>query len=120
MPRFVIAAANLSNAKAMEIHQQKQESGKPRGEYQVYPGKEKAEISKRAAVYGISATIRHYAKIDPKRLLPSSSVFDWKKQYQQEVQKWIREGDENFEICKKRGQTLLLGNALDGHVQSFM
>ena len=70
----------------MEIRQQKQENGKPHGEYRVYSGKEKAEIAKREAVYGISATIRHYAKIDPKRVLASSSVFDWKKQYQQEVQ----------------------------------
>ena len=90
----------------------------------MYSGKEKAEIAKRAAVYGISTTIRHYAKIDPKRVLLSSSVFDWKKQYQQEIQKRKRKGDEDFEItalpCKKRGRTLLLGNVLDGRVQSFI
>ena len=124
MPSSAIAAANSSIARAMEIREQKQDTGKPRGEYRVYSGKEKAEIAKRAAVYGISATIRHYAKIDPKRVLPSSSVFDWKKQYQQEVQKRKREGEEDFEItalpCKKRGRTLLLGNVLDGRVQSFI
>ena len=51
-------------------------------------------------------------------------MFDWKKQYQQEVQKWKHEGEEDFEItalpCKKRGRTLLLGNVLDGRVQSFI
>jgi len=52
-----LAAANSCTAKAMEMRQQKQESGKPRGEYWVYSGKEKAEIAKRAAVYGVSATI---------------------------------------------------------------
>ena len=121
MPSSAIVAANLCITKAMEI---RQESGKSHGEYRVYSGKEKAEIAKRAAVYGISATIRHYAKIDPKRVLPSSSVFDWKKQYQQEVQKRKRKGEEDFEItalpCKKRGQTLLLGNVLGGRVHSFI
>ena len=60
----------------MEIRQWKQKTGKPHGEYQVYTGKEKAEIVKRVAVYGISAMIRHYTNIDPKRILPLSSVFD--------------------------------------------
>ena len=63
MPSSAIAAAISRITKVMEIGQQKQESGKPRGEYRMYSGKEKAEIAKRAAVYGISATIRHYAKM---------------------------------------------------------
>ena len=49
-----LAAANSCIAKTMEM---RQESGKSRGEYWVYSGKEKAEIAKRAAVYGVSATI---------------------------------------------------------------
>ena len=89
----------------------------------MYTGKEKAEIAKRAAVYGISATMKYYAKIELKRTLPSSSVFDWKEQYQQKVQKWKREGKDDFEITelpsKKRGRTLLLGNVLDGRVQLY-
>ena len=32
------------------------EAKKPRGEYQVYTAKERAEIGKRAAVYGITST----------------------------------------------------------------
>ena len=59
MPSSVIAAANSSIARTMEISEQKQDTGKPRGEYQVYSGKEKAEIAKRATVYRISPTIRH-------------------------------------------------------------
>ena len=55
MPSSAIAAANSSIAKAMEIHQQKQDTtGKLRGEHRVNSGKEKAEIAKRAAVYGIN------------------------------------------------------------------
>ena len=57
MPSSAIATANSSIARAMEIRQQKQDTGKPRGKYQVYSGKEKVEIAKRAAVYGISATV---------------------------------------------------------------
>ena len=64
MPSSANAAANSSIARAMEIREQKQDTGKPHGEYQVYSGKEKAEIAKRTAVYGISATIRHYAKMN--------------------------------------------------------
>ena len=33
MPNSAIAVANSSIARAMEIHQQKQDTGKPRGEY---------------------------------------------------------------------------------------
>jgi len=76
------------------------ETGKPRGEYRVYTGKEKAEIVKRAAVYGISATIRYYTKIEPVRSLLSSSVFDWIDQYQKEVQKLKHEGKGDFEITE--------------------
>ena len=54
MPSSAIATANSSIARAMEIHQQKQDTGKPRGEFRVYSGKENAEIAKRAAVYGIN------------------------------------------------------------------
>ena len=55
MPSSAIAAANSSIAKVMEIHQQKQDTtGKLRGEYRVNSGNEKAEIAKRAAVYGIN------------------------------------------------------------------
>ena len=56
-PSSAIVTANSSIARVMEIHQQKQDTSKPRGEYRVYSGKEKAEIAKRAAVYGISATV---------------------------------------------------------------
>ena len=54
MPSSVIAAANSSIASTIEIHHQKQDTGKPRGEYRVYSGKEKVEIAKRAVVYGIN------------------------------------------------------------------
>ena len=71
-----IAAANSSVTRMMEICQWKQA-----GEYQVFTGKEKAEVAKKAAVYGISDCM----KIEPTRTLPSSSEFDWKEQYQKEV-----------------------------------
>ena len=91
VPSSAIAAANSSV-------QRNQETGKPHSEYRVYTGKEKAEIVKRAAVYGISATIKYYVKIEPKKTLPSSGVFDWKEQYQQEVQKQKREGKVTLKL----------------------
>ena len=60
MPSSAISAVNSSIAKAMEIHQQKQDTtGKLRGEYRVNSGKEKAEIAKRAAVYEINHLLSH-------------------------------------------------------------
>ena len=82
MPSDSITAANSSIEKVFN----QTEAKKPRGEYQVYTTKERAEIGKRAAVYGITSTIRYYRKNSPQRLpLPSSSVFDMKVKYQEEL-----------------------------------
>ena len=51
MPSSVIAAANSSIARAMEIREQKQDTGKPRGEYRVYSGKEKPEIAESSCLW---------------------------------------------------------------------
>ena len=49
---FKQTAANLSVEKVFK----QTEAKKPRGEYQVYTAKERVEIGKRAAVYGITST----------------------------------------------------------------
>ena len=56
MPSGSITAANSSVAKVLEHP----ETRKLRGEYQIYTAKERAEIGKRAAIYGINSTIRYY------------------------------------------------------------
>ena len=123
MPSSSITAANSSVAKVLEKHQKPQtEAKKSRGEYRTYTAKERAEIGKRAAVYGISSAIRYYKKINPHRPLPSSSVFDMKVQYQEALSKRKRD-QENVEITElpiKKGHSLLLGELLDGQLQSYI
>ena len=71
---------------------------------------------------------RHYAKIVRKEYClqaPLQAVhLIGKSNTSNKYKKRKREGEEDFEItalpCKKRGWTLLLGNVLDGRVQSFI
>ena len=120
MPSGSIASANSSVEKALK----QTEAKKPRGEYKVYTAKERAEIGKRAAVYGITSTIRYYRKINPQRPLPSSSVFDMKVKYQEELSERKRKQEKDLDIVelpnKKKGRSLLLGELLDGRVQSYV
>ena len=121
MPSDSITAANSSVEKVFK----QTEAKKPRGEYQVYTAKERAEIGKRAVVYGITSTIRYYRKNSPQRLpLPSSSVFDMKVKYQEELSKRKRKQEKDLDIAelpsKKKDHSLLLGELLDGRVQSYI
>ena len=120
MPSDSITAANSSVEKVFK----QTEVEKPHSEYQVYTAKVRAEIGKRAAVYGITSTIRYtiryYRKNSPQRsLLPSSSVFDMKVKYQ-ELSKRKRKQEKDLDIAelpsKKKGRSLLLGELLDGLV----
>ena len=120
MPSGSIASANSSVEKALK----QTEAKKPCGEYKVYTAKERAEIGKRAAVYGITSTIRYYRKINPQRPLPSSSMFDMKVKYQEELSERKRKQEKDLDIVelpnKKKGRSLLLGELLDGRVQSYV
>ena len=50
-----------------------------RGNYQFFNPKEKAELGKRAAEYGITSTIRYFVRIDrQERSLSPSTLFAWK------------------------------------------
>ena len=79
-PNGSIAAANSSVAKVFKKQHKQTEAKKPHGEYLAYTAKERAEIGKRVALYGINLTIKYY-KINPQRPLPSSSAFDMKVKY---------------------------------------
>ena len=121
LPSDSITAANSSVEKVFKQTEVK----KPRGEYQVYTATERAEIGKRAAVYGITSTIRYYRKNSPQRTpLPSSSVFDMKVKYQEELSKRKHKQEKDLDITelpsKKKGRSFLLGELLDGRVQSYI
>ena len=53
----------------------------------LYSTKEKAQLWKRAAEYGIMPTIRCFAKVHKERTLSPSTIFGWKESYLKEVAK---------------------------------
>ena len=124
MSSGAITATNSSVAKVLEKQQRQAENKKSHGEYRIYTAKGRAEIGKRAAIYGINSTIKYYKKINPEKPLPSSSVFDLKLKYQEELSKQKRCQEENLEVTelpsKKKGRLLLLGDLLDGRVQRYI
>ena len=71
-----------------------------------------------------TSTIRYYRKINPQQPLPSSSVFDMKVKYQEELSERKRKQEKDLDIVelpnKKKGRSLLLGELLDGRVQSYV
>ena len=82
------------------------------GKYQFFTPKEKAEYGKRAATYGITSTIRYFAKVDKQeRTLSPSTIFAWKEGYLKELAKRKRDEVPDVELLppKKRGCPLLLG-----------
>ena len=100
MPSGSITAANSSVTKVLEKQQKQAETKKPctRGEYRIYTAEKRAQIGKRVAIYGINSTIKYY-KINPERPpLPSSSVFDLKLKYREELSKRKRCHEENLEV----------------------
>ena len=71
IPSSAIASANKAVLKSMESAM-KQEG---RGKYGKYSSKERAEVGRRAAEFGITSTIKYYETVNPLRQLPSSSVY---------------------------------------------
>jgi len=119
VPASAIAAANLSVSKCLEQASQPAK----RGKYQRYSDTERAEIGRRAAEIGITATIKYYEDLNPKRSLPLSSVYTWKVQYTDEVAKLKQEGKQPVVKdlpCKKGGRSLLLGEKLDSYVEQYL
>jgi len=79
IPSSAILAANKDVAKVLkwEGGQGTEEfiSRDCRGKYQHYTSKERAEIGKRAAEFGLMSAVRHYSKIFPDQTLLVSSVY---------------------------------------------
>ena len=119
IPSSAIASANKAVLKSME-NATKQER---RGKYGKYSTKERAEIGKRAAEFGITSMIKYYETVNPSRQLPSSSVYTWKVQYLNELAKRKRNGEELLIKDlpqKKRGRPFLLGEQLDNQVEKYL
>ena len=88
VPCMAIADSITATNSSVEKVFKQMEVKKPHGEYQVYTAKKRAEIGKRAAVYGIASTKRK------------------------------RKQEKDLDIAelpsKKKGCSLLLGELLDG------
>ena len=119
IPSSAIASANKAVLKSMESAT-KQEG---RGKYGKYSSKERAEVGRRAAEFGITSTIKYYETVNPLCQLPSSSVYTWKVQYLNELAKRKRNGEELLIKDlpqKKRGRPFLLGEQLDNQVEKYL
>ena len=121
MPSSAIKSANTAISEVVSAEVAKKEKS-PRGTYQHYSAKERADIGRRASEYGLNSSITHYAKLNPSRALPMSSDYTWKANYLKELNKRKKEEDltDITELPnKKRGKPLLLGKELDDQVIAF-
>ncbi len=94
---------------------------KKRGSYSKFTPEQQAEIGNYAAMNGNQAAVRHF-----KMGLKVTSVQTWKDKYLAEISRKRRAGVEGCLLSvkslpvKKRGRPLLLGETLDGQVQSYI
>ena len=86
VPSNAIASANKAVLKSMENAKQTR-----KGKYGKYSSKEKADMGRRAAEFGITATMKYYESVNPQRQLPSNSMYT---QYLNELAKQKRNGEE--------------------------
>ena len=98
-------------------------TSKRRGKYQFFMQKEQAKYGRRAAEYGITPTIRYFAKVDKQECtLSPSTIFAWKENYLKELAK--RKHDELTEVevllPKKCGGQFLIGVQLDDRVKLYV
>ena len=95
-----------------------------RGVYNVYTAEEKATVGKRASEMGVTNSLRFFNKKDfLEHPLKETTVRTWARQYEAELAKCKREGDDMIvkELpCKKKGRPLLLGNELDRRVREYV
>ena len=93
-----------------------------RGEYAKHSEEEKATIGKYASEHEVAKTVRHFKG----KNLKESSVRDWKKAYEKELNKKCLCAKPGVEILvtslpsKKRGRPPLLGEKLDKYLQEII
>ena len=84
---------------------------------------EKAQIGKRAAEHGVTATVRHFSRVFTHRSLKESTVQTWKMKYLQEVATRRRANEDTTvkELVNKiTGRPLMLGEDLDKQVRAYL
>ena len=94
-----------------------------RGTYEHFTPEENALIGKRAAEFGIRASIRYFSTKFPGHSLKESSVRTWMTKYQKELAARKRAGEDTTvkELGKKKtGRPLMLGEELDRQVRAYL
>ena len=122
VPSQAIAAANVKVIEALEEVQEKK-SRRSRGSYVSLTPAQKYEFGKRAAEYGVTATIRYYGKRYPDLALKESSVRRFKNAYQERIKLNLHCQDAEFAkelLNKKTGHPLITGEEIDQQVQHYL
>ena len=120
MPSSSIMAANREVKKVLN---EPAESTTRRGTYEYFTSEEKALIGKRAAEFGIRASIHYFSKKFPGRSLKESSVRMWMIKYRREIAARKLAGEDTTvkELGKKKiGRPLMLGEDLDRQVCTYL
>jgi hypothetical protein len=120
MPSSSIVAANKE---VNEVLGEPAESTTRRGTYEHFTSEEKALIGKRAAEFGVRASIRYFSKKFPHRSLKESSVRTWMTKYRRELAARKRAGEDTTVTAlgkKKIGRPLMLGQDLDRQVRAYL
>ena len=120
VPSSRIEAVNAAMKPVIE--EQMDGNSSSRGKYEIFSPDEKAKIGKRAAEFGVLATICHFSKKYLDRVLKEATVRGWKNKYKNELLKLKKSGKEVVVrelVDRKCGRPLLLGNELDQQVQAY-
>ena len=123
MPSSSIAAANKEVKQILDKANKPEENLAKCGAYEHFTPEEKAQIGKRAAEYGVTASLRYYSRAFPGRSLKESTVKVWKMKYLQEIVARRRAGGDMTvkELANKRlGCPLMLGEDLDKQVHAYL
>ena len=85
VPPTAIVAANVKVNEALNEAELKKSASRARGTYSFLTPAQKYEVGKRAAEYGVAATICHYGIKYPDLVLKENSVHRFKNAYQERI-----------------------------------
>ena len=123
VPSSSIVAANREVKELLETEEKEKGLQCKRGTYECFTPEEKARIGKRAAEFGVTASIRYFSKAFSSRSLKESTVRTWKAKYLQEARTKRRAGDDSALRAlpnRKSGRPLMLGDDLDKQVRAYL
>ena len=123
IPSSTIAALNKDVEKELSTTSTA-ESGDKRGPYSKLTPGQKAMIGKRAAVYGVTASMRYFKNKYPDMELKETSVRRFKNSYLCKVKQKRKIDDEDTETeelpSKKRGRPTLLSEDVERQLKAYL